>query len=120
MRAARMGLEEVEEVLKEPDFQINESVTGSENHVLRKAIEHGQTEVVKLMLEYKADPNIGNVGDSCPAVNHPPLHAAAMNGFYDIVKLLLDAGANINVVVDGRKAKTVAKDKATYQLIRDV
>lgn len=58
---------------------------------LLDAAQHGHKEIVKLLLETKADPNIQNDDTNTPLI------LAAKHGHTDIVKLLLDAGANPNI-----------------------
>src|SRR5262245_29818392 len=49
----------------------------------------GHPEVMRLLIEHGADPNVRDVGD-----NATPLHVAAANRHLDSVRLLLDAGAD--------------------------
>ena len=51
----------------------------------------GHEEVVKLLLDSWADPNVSNFG-----VHWTPLHRAAYSGQEVAVKLLLEAGADVN------------------------
>lgn len=57
---------------------------------LHEAAFSGNTEVVSLLLAYKADPNArDNQGET-------PLHCAARYGYMEVVKLLLAHGADVN------------------------
>ena len=51
---------------------------------------HGHTEIVKLLLNNKADPNICCEGRS-------PLYSASLRGYTEIVKLLLNNKADPNI-----------------------
>jgi len=54
----------------------------------------GHLEVVKLLLEHGADPNVKNRDGKTP------LHNAASEGHLEVVKLLLERGADPNVKDD--------------------
>lgn len=57
------------------------------------AAEHGREDVVELFLgQYKVDPN--------QYVHYTPLFLATQNGHYGVCKLLVDAGANVDLVDD--------------------
>ena len=58
-----------------------------EDTPLLNASVNGHTEVVKLLLKFGADPNIGNYNETTP------LHKAARGGHSELVKQLLDGGA---------------------------
>ena len=64
------------------------------NSILNKAIKLRCIDSVKLLLQYKADPNF-----SIPKYVKPPLISAAVTN-KDIVKALVDAGADLNCVDD--------------------
>ncbi len=68
-----------------------EGFTGSGFSALEIAIERGQAESVKLLLEAGADPNYFTV-----ASGSPPLIDAAAECSIEIAKLLIKAGAEIN------------------------
>jgi ankyrin repeat protein len=55
----------------------------------------GHAEIVNLLLDSKADPNLASEGDGSPLI------AAAAKGHLEIVRLLLDRGADIDRVVPG-------------------
>ena len=59
---------------------------------IQGAAEAGEDDMVKLLLAENADPNLGS------GENAPPLFAAATNGHEDIISMLIDAGAMVNVV----------------------
>ncbi|QLH35618.1 MAG: ankyrin repeat domain-containing protein [Parachlamydiaceae bacterium] len=60
---------------------------GQNSYLLERAIEKGNFEMVKLLLDFKADPNIrGRVGS--------PLELAVKLGNHQVVKLLLERGAD--------------------------
>lgn len=58
--------------------------------VLELSVKHDQKEIVEMLLRLGVDPNTA-LPSGCY-----PLHWAAMGGFVDIIKLLIDKGANIN------------------------
>lgn len=64
---------------------------------LKNAASGGQLEVVKLLLERGADPNLPEEGI---APRGHALHAAVCNGHIEIVKLLLEHGAYPNVEIE--------------------
>ncbi|MBA2369616.1 MAG: ankyrin repeat domain-containing protein [Candidatus Protochlamydia sp.] len=99
--------------------QIGDGWTG-----LTLASAHGHLKCVKLLLEYKANPNLADVRGYCPLhwaakrghkkiaielINHhasievlaeynrTPLDMAVYNGKENVVKLLISKGANVNV-----------------------
>jgi RNA polymerase sigma factor (sigma-70 family) len=64
---------------------------------LRNAAAGGHIEIVKLLLEHGADPNLPEEGI---APRGHALHSAVCNGHIEIVKLLLDKGAYPNVEIE--------------------
>lgn len=63
--------------------------------ILSIAAEKGHYQVVKLLLEAKADPNSkASVGSS---QERTPLFWAVCEGHHDVVEILMDAGAEVNV-----------------------
>lgn len=64
---------------------------------LRNAAGGGHIEIVRLLLEHGADPNLGEEGIA--PLGHA-LHAAVCNGHREIVELLLQRGARPNVPVE--------------------
>jgi ankyrin repeat protein len=66
------------------------------NTPLLIAAEHGREDVVELFVgRYKVDPN--------QYVHYTPLFLATQNGHYGVCKLLVDAGANVDIVDDEHK-----------------
>jgi len=59
----------------------------------------GNFEIVKYLLSDEINENANLTRNN----NFSPLHAAAMNGFTKIVKLLIEKGANVNVQTDPQK-----------------
>jgi hypothetical protein len=57
------------------------------NSLLYHAARNGDSKMVALLLEHRANVKIGN---------HTPLHIAAANGNVEMVKLLLKHGSNVN------------------------
>jgi len=118
-RCCRSGDTKTVEDLIASGFDTNMSMGGDTYCAFRLSVEAGTTEVAKLLLENKADPNFCCVGDACPSLALTPLiHTAAKDGKPELVKLLLDYGANPLLVSDGRKPKTVASNDECYKLLR--
>ena len=67
---------------------------------LHLAVEH--VGAVRLLLEHGADPNARDAGD-----NASPLHFAAGGGSVDVVRALLDAGADVHGVGDGHELEVI-------------
>jgi len=82
--------------------------------VLMAAANQGNPEILKILLENGADPNLAS-----PVTGETPLHAAAAKGFskgyVECIKLLLEAGANPNA-----KAKSGIPTETYYRDINVV
>lgn len=84
--------ERVIEILEEGDYNINDENAGDDVPLVW-ASENNYTDVVKLLLDNGADPNIkGGMNDQSTS-----LVSASINGFLDIVKLLIEHGADWNI-----------------------
>ena len=68
---------------------------------LYKAAEHGYVEVVRSLLESKADPNEGVRITYKDVTVYTPLYAAAEEGNTDVVKILLASGARQDLDTGG-------------------
>ena len=78
----------------------------------------GHIEIVKLLLEHGADPNLPEEGI---APRGHALYSAVANGHFDIAKLLLEHGAHPNAEVES-SADTVSRaimngDKRMIELL---
>jgi ankyrin repeat protein len=119
--AARIGDEvRVRELLdKDPSLanRVSDYVTyylGS-GSPLRNAVSQGHREIVKLLLERGADPNLREEGI---APHGHALYAAVCNGHYDLAKLLLEHGANPSAPVESSAdALTRAINKSDEKLV---
>jgi ankyrin repeat protein/catechol 2,3-dioxygenase-like lactoylglutathione lyase family enzyme len=67
---------------------------------LHLAVEH--VGAVRLLLEHGADPNARDAGD-----NASPLHFAAGGGPVEVVRMLLDAGADVHGVGDAHELEVI-------------
>ena len=89
--------------------------TGAEPTPLHWAVEHGQNQVVELLLASGADVNAKDDGD------RTPLYIATLKGFREVAKLLLTNHADVNAASKGttplRQAKLIG-DRAMAQLLR--
>jgi ankyrin repeat protein len=72
---------------------------GTGLHVVAR---RGHTSAVRLLLEYRADPNARDTGD-----NASPLHFAAGYGHAETVRALLDAGADVQGAGDLHQAEVI-------------
>jgi ankyrin repeat protein len=85
------------------------------NESLRRAVEDGDADMVKALLNRKADPNfIGQYG------HHPPVMEAASARRVDIVKLLLGHGADpdqVEVGIPQRTALVVAAELGDIETV---
>ncbi|MCF7900292.1 ankyrin repeat domain-containing protein [Candidatus Babeliales bacterium] len=80
---------------------------------LYASISHGIPRITKLLLDYGADPEKGVKGKSNGISLHP-LTFATEQGNLEIVKLLVEHGANINVNTNNGKIITTPKLAAFY------
>jgi len=101
--AAHTGdIERVRELLKEDPSLANRvsdyvSYYIGSGSPLKNAAAHGHLNIVKLLVENGADPNLPEEGI---APRGHALHAAVCNGYIDVVKYLLDHGAYPNVDIE--------------------
>ncbi len=65
---------------------------------LMRAVMKNNAEVAKVLLDHGADPNVIIQTDSTPLY---PIFVAAMNGYTDLVRVLIDKGANVMAKVEG-------------------
>jgi ankyrin repeat protein len=89
--AAYHGHKKIVELLLEWGADVDGgSYRGPQGTPLQAAAFEGDIEIVKLLLNKNADPNIKG------GMNVTALHAASYRGFTDIVRLLITHGANVN------------------------
>ena len=86
-------------------------VNSPDESILLEAVERGQGEMVGVLLVASANPN--------KVDSYAPLHMAIMQGFLDVVLLLLHFGANANLAdKDGRNAIALAADFAQVGIVK--
>ncbi len=90
----------VREHLKDEDISKSEGCYGW--RLLHYAAACGQTEIIGILLDHKADIDVENDSEKTP------LNLAALNGYKDAVKLLLSRGASVNATSDGPNPLTSA------------
>ena len=87
--ADKGDIESLKHLLGAPGIQVDQR-SGQQRTALFYAAESGHKEVVELLLEHGADPNVAH------KTRVAPLHLACLHGHTDIVVLLLDAGADMD------------------------
>ena len=98
MAALKGDLERVRELIDQTPSLVNESneynsYYGGSGSPLKNAAAAGHLEIVKLLLDRGADPNLPAEGI---APNGHALYSAVYSGHYEIAELLLERGANPN------------------------
>ncbi|HWB04914.1 MAG TPA: ankyrin repeat domain-containing protein [Verrucomicrobiales bacterium] len=122
--AAHIGdLERIRELLDADPSLANrpgdyESYYACSGTPIRNAAAAGHLEIVKMLLEHGADPNLPEEGI---APQGHALYSAAANGHHEVVKLLLAHGAHPNVAVES-SADTLSRvidngDKVLVELL---
>ena len=95
--AERGNIDIIRRVLSSFVVDMN-SITESDRSPLILAAGNGHKDVVHLLLDRGADPNLASQNGSNPRRNgSTPLHYAAFKGHTDVVQLLLDRGAEPNM-----------------------
>jgi ankyrin repeat protein len=102
MAAATGDLERVRELLDRDPTLVNRVSDYGSYYIgcgapIKNAAARGHLEIVQLLLERGADPNLPEEGI---APDGHALYSAAANGHFEIVKLLLEHGAHPNVEVE--------------------
>jgi ankyrin repeat protein len=109
MAASKGGHTEVVKLLFEAGAEVNKNDI-SEQTALTYAVGNGQTEIVKLLIEAGADVNVTSTyvfwnatsnikrGDAPSVYTLTVLILAVEHGHTEIVKLLIDAGADVNAL----------------------
>lgn len=72
------------------------------------AVKSKSKELVELLLQHGADPNVQKFTDEAP------IHRACLLGLEDIVRALLDSGADPTLIFKGQTAKEVAEMMGDY------
>lgn len=75
---------------------------------IQSAAAAGHAKIVKMLLEYRADPNVREQG------GYTPLHAAAQNGDEAMIRILLYGGADLDVRSDDGKSPLDLARKAGH------
>jgi FOG: Ankyrin repeat len=96
--AAAAGLLEQVQALIENSPQLLDQVSGHGFTPLGLATHFGKEDIVRFLLAKGADPNI----QSQNGYNVYPIHAAIGSGFDGIAKMLIEAGAEVNVLQASR------------------
>lgn len=92
--------------------------TGDTSQSLHKAAHRGRLENVRILVQHEADVNeAGPVGDKWMPFNKgTPMHYAAWSGENDIIDLLIEMGARIDLLnADGRTPAEVEHDGKRFR-----
>ena len=93
MYASNQGNNDIVELLLLPKYNTNVDLVDNYNNTsLSIASYNGYIEIVKMLLDSGANPNIKNDEDGNTALTD-----ASENGYYEIVQMLLDSGADPNI-----------------------
>jgi ankyrin repeat protein len=90
--ASSSDLTKLREALKNPNKNINEKDQEGRTALIHAAI-NGKAEIVSLLLENGADPNIADLANG-----HTALHSAVQGWHEEVVRKLLKAGAKVDAV----------------------
>ncbi len=110
--ASYFGQQDVAEILLENDADINKiAMNGSDLTALHSAVSRGHIDVVRVLLEF--DPEV----DARMMGGFTPLMMASALGFSEMVELLIERGADKELVADdGRTASAFASAAGHDQL----
>ena len=92
LKAIRKGqASKVTEILHQnPKFTPDETLDAAQNRLIHKAARYGKVNVVKTLLDLKADPNGEN------KFHMTAMHHAAVEGSAEVIEALIEAGASVN------------------------
>ncbi len=100
--------EELRSLVKERGADVNAKVPWRRYYLLSAAIDSGNLEMVRVLLELGANPNTRE------DFGYPIIYGAAQEGNTEVVRLLVDAGAD----VDGSDALWTAIDHGHTEVVR--
>ena len=95
-----------------------ECMTDEDNTPLLIAVDKGHNDLVQLLLEAGANPNLPST--EFEKDRWTPLTVAAFRGDHDVAKLLIEAGGNVNMEArDGKIPLHLAKGRKVVKLLLD-
>lgn len=118
--------EDVRKLLKKHPELINQRVPGSNRGPIFNAVNTGNIEIVRTVLEYGADVNehidkVDYQSSHVPVLHlgeHSPIHEAVFNNDIEMVKFLVENGADYNRTSSGETPVEIAERKK-YEAIFD-
>lgn len=105
-------LAKIREMISKGELDVN--AVCDECSILGNLAFAGDLETVRMMLEYGADPNLTLYND--PRIV-PPLMSAVSGGHLEIVRLLVEAGANVDEISGGECALEAALEEGHQEIL---